>query len=67
MPIVSFLAVQSSYVTAAFGLLGTLVGGLITGTVSIFIARHSRQAAEFAWFRDSRSRYYDRFLIRAWK
>lgn len=61
----SLLAAESPYVTAAFGLFGSLIGGFIAGTVSIMVARHARQAAELAWIRDSRNEIYDRFLTNA--
>jgi hypothetical protein len=51
----------SVYVTAAFGLVGALVGGLIT----LLVAWHARKAAERAWVRDSRREIYTRFLTNA--
>jgi hypothetical protein len=57
----------SAYVAAAFGLAGTLVGGLIAGTVSLRVARQAREAAERSWMRDSRRVIYDRFLTHAQK
>jgi hypothetical protein len=50
------------YVSAAFGLVGTLIGGAVAGTVTLRVARHARAAAERAWVRDSRRAIYDRFL-----
>ncbi len=52
----------SPYVTAVFGLVGSLIGGFIAGTVSLLIARQTRDAAERAWIRDNRRELYDRFL-----
>ncbi len=52
----------SPYVTAVFGLVGSLIGGFIAGTVSLVIARQTRDAAERAWIRDSRRDIYERFL-----
>jgi hypothetical protein len=57
----------SPYVTAAFGLAGSLIGGFIAGTVSLLVARQTREAAERAWIRDSRRDLYDRFLSHAQK
>jgi gas vesicle protein len=61
------IAAVSPYVTAAFGLAGVLIGGLIAGTVSLVVARQAREAAEKAWIRDSRREIYDRFLTNAQK
>jgi hypothetical protein len=55
----------SPYVTAAFGLAGSLIGGFIAGTVSLLVARQARDAAERGWIRDSRREIYDRFLTNA--
>lgn len=52
----------SPYVIAAFGLVGSLIGGFIAGTVSLVIAHQTRDAAEHAWIRDNRRELYDRFL-----
>lgn len=52
----------SPYAIAAFGLVGSLIGGFIAGTVSLVIARQTRDAAERAWIRDNRRELYDRFL-----
>jgi hypothetical protein len=59
------VAAVSPYVTAAFGLAGSLIGGLIAGTVAIRAGREAREAAEHAWMRDSRRQIYDRFLTNA--
>jgi hypothetical protein len=50
------------YVTAFFGLAGSLIGGFIAGVVSLLVARQAREAAEGAWIRDNRRQIYDRFL-----
>jgi hypothetical protein len=55
----------SPYVTAAFALAGSLIGGAIAGGVSLMVARQTREAAEAAWVRDSRRGIYDRFLTSA--
>jgi hypothetical protein len=59
------IAVDSSYTTAIFGLVGSLIGGSIAGTVSVFVAWQTRKAAEGAWRRDNRREIYDRFLTSA--
>jgi hypothetical protein len=61
------LLAVSAYVTAAFGLAGSLIGGAIAGTVSLLVARQAREAAERSWMRDSRRDIYDRFLTNAQK
>jgi hypothetical protein len=61
------IADVSPYVTAAFGLLGSLIGGAIAGTVSLRVARQTRDAAERSWIRDNRRNIYDRFLTSAQK
>jgi hypothetical protein len=61
------IADVSPYVTAAFGLVGSLIGGAIAGTVSLRVARQAREAAERSWIRDSRRNIYDRFLTNAQK
>jgi hypothetical protein len=61
------IADVSPYVTAASGLVGSLIGGAIAGTVSIRVARQARDAAERSWIRDSRRNIYDRFLTNAQK
>lgn len=58
---------MSAYVTAAFGIAGSLIGGAIAGTVSLMVARQAREAAERSWMRDSRREIYDRFLTNAQK
>jgi hypothetical protein len=65
MPFDSSLVAVSAYVTAAFGLAGSLIGGAIAGTVSLLVARQAREAAERSWMRDSRREIYDRFLTNA--
>ena len=65
-PLVPIMA-TSGYMAAAFGLAGTLVGGLIAGTVSLRVAREAREASERSWMRDSRREIYDRFLTNAQK
>ena len=55
----------SSYVAAAFGLAGSLIGGAIAGTVSYLVARQAREAADKSWVRDTRREVFDRFLTRA--
>jgi hypothetical protein len=56
------MLLASAYATAAFGLVGSLIGGFIAGTVSLLIARQTRDAAERGWIRDNRRELYDRFL-----
>jgi hypothetical protein len=56
------IAQGSSYAPAIFGLAGSLIGGFIAGTVSLFVARQAREAAEGAWIRDNRREIYDRLL-----
>jgi hypothetical protein len=53
------------YVIAVLGFAGALRGGFIAGTVSLLVAKHTRDAAERAWIRDSRRQIYDRFLTAA--
>ena len=65
MPLFDGVLLASNYATAAFGLAGSLIGGAIAGTVSLLVARQTREAAEGAWVRDSRRETYDRFLTRA--
>jgi hypothetical protein len=65
MPFDSSLMAVSAWVTAAFGLAGSLIGGAIAGTVSLLVARQAREAAERSWMRDSRREIYDRFLTNA--
>jgi hypothetical protein len=57
----------SAYGTALIALAGSLLGGLIAGTVSLLVARQARDAAESAWIRDNRREIYDRFPTRAQK
>jgi len=61
----SLVEAVSSYVTAGFGLAGSLIGGAIAGTVSLVAARQARKAAESSWIRDNRREIYDRFLTHA--
>ena len=56
------IAAGSSYTTAVFGLVGVLVGGVIAGSVGLWTAKQTREAAERAWVRDNRRAIYDRFL-----
>jgi hypothetical protein len=58
---------MSAYVTAAFGIAGSLIGGAIAGAVSLMVARQAREAAERSWMRDSRREIYDRFLTNVQK
>lgn len=60
--IIWYFGAASPYVAAAFGLVGTAIGGAIAGTVSLKVANEARRAAERAWVRDSRRQIYDRFL-----
>jgi hypothetical protein len=60
------LVPATSYVVSAvFPLVGVLIGGLIAGGASIYVARKTREAAERDWVRDSRREVFDRFLSRA--
>jgi hypothetical protein len=59
------IAEGSSYAPAIFGLAGSLIGGFTAGTVSLFVARQAREAAEGAWIRDNRRDIYDRYLTYA--
>jgi hypothetical protein len=54
-----------SYAPAIFGLVGSLIGGFIAGTVSLLVARQAREAAEGAWIKDNRREIYDRYLTYA--
>jgi hypothetical protein len=56
------LAEGSSYGPAVFALAGSLIGGLIAGVFSFWVARQAREAAKDAWIRDNRRQIYDRFL-----
>lgn len=62
IPLETVAATASPYVAAAFGLAGSLIGGVIAGTVSLRVAREARQAAERSWIRDSRRQIFDRLL-----
>jgi hypothetical protein len=61
------IADVSPYVVAGFGLAGSLIGGAIAGSVSLWVAHQAREAAERSWIRDSRRNIYDRFLTNAQK
>jgi hypothetical protein len=50
---------------AVYGLLGSLIGGSIAGSVSLLVAWQSRGAAERAWVRDNRRGIYAEFLTNA--
>jgi hypothetical protein len=50
---------------AVYGLLGSLIGGFIAGSVSLLVAWQTRAASERAWVRDNRRGIYDRFLTAA--
>lgn len=59
------LAAISPYVTAAFGLAGTVIGGSIAGYFNLVTAKQARQEARSAWILNSRREVYDRFLTTA--
>jgi hypothetical protein len=48
------ISATSYVVPALIGLAGALIGGSITGGVTVYVARKTRQAAEQEWIRDSR-------------
>jgi hypothetical protein len=50
---------------AVYGLLGSLVGGSIAGSVSLLVAWQTRRTAEQAWVRDNRHQIYAEFLANA--
>jgi hypothetical protein len=50
---------------AVYGLLGSLIGGFIAGTVSLLVSWQARDTAERTWVRDNRREMYDRFLTYA--
>ena len=50
---------------AVYGLVGSLIGGFIAGSVSLLVAWQARAASERAWVRDNRREIYDRFLTAA--
>jgi hypothetical protein len=52
---------------AVYGLLGSLIGGAIAGSVSLLVARQTRATAERAWVRDNRRGIYSEFLTNAQK
>jgi len=56
------LADGSSLDPAVFGLLGAVIGGVMAGGASLWVAWEARKAAESAWMRDNRRAIYDRFL-----
>jgi hypothetical protein len=55
----------SPYITAGAGLVGSLIGGGIAATVTLIVARQTREAAASGWIRDTRRDVYDRFLTTA--
>lgn len=59
------LVAASDYLTAAVGLAGSLIGGLIVGATSIRVAKDARATAERAWIRDGRRDTYGRFVANA--
>lgn len=59
------IAEASPYVAAGFGLAGTLIGGIVAGTVSLRVARETKESAETRWIRDNRRDAYDRLLTHA--
>ena len=56
------LADGSSLTPALFGLVGAVIGGVMAGGASLWVAWQARKAAESAWMRDNRRAIYDRFL-----
>jgi hypothetical protein len=50
---------------AVYGLLGSLIGGSIAGSVSLLVAWQARRGAERAWVRDNRREIYAEFLTNA--
>ena len=64
---VALIADASPYVAAGFGLVGTVIGGVIASTVSLRLAREAQHAAESAWIRENRREIYDRVLTSAQK
>jgi hypothetical protein len=58
-------AAASPYVIAAFGLIGSLIGGGIAGTVSLVVAGKARNEARRGWIRDNRRQIYASFLASA--
>jgi hypothetical protein len=50
---------------AVYGLVGSLIGGSIAGSVSLLVAWQARSAAEQAWVRDNRRAIYAEFLTNA--
>ncbi len=60
-----WIAAGSAYVTAGFGLAGSLIGGAMAAFVSQAAARQALEAAEKSWVRDNRREMYERFLNNA--
>ena len=56
------IAEGNSYTNAVFGFAGVLIGAIIAGGISIWVAKQTREAAERAWIRDNRREIYDKFL-----
>jgi hypothetical protein len=56
------IAAGNSITPAVFGLVGVLIGALVAGAASLWVAKQAREAAERAWMRDNRREIYDRFL-----
>jgi hypothetical protein len=61
------MLLASPYVTAVFGLVGSLIGGFIASTVTLVVAHQSREAEVQGWIRDNRRDIYERFLSHAQK
>jgi hypothetical protein len=57
------LAGGSSLDPAVIGLVGAVIGGVMAGGASIWVAGQAQKAAERAWMRDNRRAIYDRFLM----
>jgi len=57
------LAAGSSLSPAVVGLVGALIGGVVTGSVSLLVAWQARKSAERAWVRDNRREIYEQFLM----
>lgn len=62
MMVSSPLADGSTLTPALFGLVGAVIGGVMAGGASLWVAWQARKAAESAWMRDNRRAIYDRFL-----
>src|SRR5215216_6568833 len=52
----------SPYVVGGFGLLGSIIGGAITGAASFLVGRRASQVAATSWIRDARREMSGRFL-----